>query len=1069
MEKLNTVENKKQETPSLARAGILPKFALKRPITVLTGLLALFVVGYIAFTQIAVDLFPAGFTAPYLGVWIPYSNSNPQEVEEQIAKPVEDQLQTVSGIRDINTYSSSNGCWTFMSFVQDADMDIAYAAVRDRMDRVKNEIPDDVERIYVRKWSDDDDPVIWMALIQKESYEDPYFIVEQHIKKRIERIDGVANVEIWGTEEKEVQILINQDRVRSYKVNLYEVIQQLRNDNFTVSSGYVTEGNRKIFVRSLGKFHTLEEIRNLPLRGVNLRLGDIADVVYDVPERRWRQFINGNKAVTIGIFKESMANTVELTDEILTEFETTIKKDPVLSGFEFDILFNQGSFIKESIHNLQDAALWGAFFALAVLYFFLRRLRMTLIVILAIPLSILITITVLYFIGWTLNLITMMGLMVSVGMVVDNSIVVLENIYTKRAEGKKGRDASLWGTSEVALAITMATFTTIVVFLPLILMNDEVGFKFYMLRIGLPVMVSLVASLIVAMIFIPLAATKIVSKRQVKEQWAIVKANQLYQRLLSWTMKHRMETFAILLILFISMQFAASKTSTTDREGHINDVRIIFDLPENLTVEQVAKIVKAVEDTVRAKEAIYRIKTIDARYSHNWARMRIFLIKEERTQWYEELYKNITLVLGITSEKYMPRDEVVEDIKKRLPVFPGVEFRTSWHEEGGRDGSIQLSLYGDDTETLHKLSLEVKRRLSAINDIISIETDREKGSDEIQIHIKRDQAKKYGISPQVIAGTVQYALRGIPLPKYQTEEKEIDVRIQLQEEDRQNLSQLKNITFFTSRGKEIPLDAVAYFTINKGFGEIQRENGKTHLRVKAFTAKEKMDEIYKKVELAMAGFKLPYGYSWSKGERYDKMQESNESMMQAMVLSITFVFLLMGILFESFVLPLAIIISIPFSFFGAYWIMYITGTPIDLMSRIGFVILVGIVVNNAIVLIDLVNRLRLAGYSRFDAIMEAGKHRFRPILMTAFTTIGGLIPMAVGKAEMIGMSYAPMGRTIIGGLLTSTIISLIAVPWAYIIFDDLRTYFKKVTALLLSRRNVTGEESHLVSNYNRSG
>jgi HAE1 family hydrophobic/amphiphilic exporter-1 len=1063
MEEKKVGENKDLQTNIVSRAGILPRFALKRPVTSLMGLLALLVVGYIAFTQIAVDLWPAGFTPPFLGVWTPYPNSNPQEVEEQIAKPIEDQLQTITGIKEIDTYSSANGCWAFIRFVQDVDMDEAYAAVRDRMDRVQSEIPDDIERLYVRKWNSDDDPIIWMALIQKEPYSDPYYIVEQHIKKRIERIDGVANVEIWGAEEKEIQILINQDRVRTYKVNLYEVIQQLRMDNFAVSSGYVTEGKQKIFVRSLGRFHTMEDIKNLPIRGANLKLSDIADVVYDVPERRWKQFINGKKAVTIGIFKESMANTVELTDRIIEVFETSIKKDPVLRGFEFDVLFNQGNYIKESIHNLQDAAIWGAFFALAVLYFFLRRIRMTLIIILAIPLSILITITVLYFIGWTMNLFTMMGLMVSVGMVVDNSIVVLENIYTKRAEGKKDREASLWGTSEVALAITMATFTTIVVFLPMILMNDEIGFKFYLLRIGLPVMISLIASLVVAMIFIPLAATKIVSKRQVKEQWIIIKANNFYQRLLDWTMQHRVETFTILILLFISMQFAASNTGTTDSGGHINDVRIFFDLPENLSIEQVANMIKIVEDTVKAKEDIYRIKTIDARYSHNWAHMRIFLHQEERTQWYEELYKNLVRSLGLVELGYMEYDEVVEDIKKRLPTFPGVELRTTWHQEGGNDASLDISLYGDDTEKLNELSLEVKRRLKGIDDIISVETDREKGGNEIQIHIKRDQAKKYGISPQVIAGTVQYALRGIPLPKYQTEEKEIDMRIQLQEKDRQNLSQLKNISFFTPYGKEIPLDAVAFFTINKGFGEIQRKDGKTHLRVIAFTTQDKMGELYKKVDLAMRGFEMPYGYSWTKGERYDRMQESDESMFQAMILSVTFVFLLMGILFESFVLPLAIIISVPFSFFGAYWIMFITDTPIDIMSRIGFIILIGIVVNNAIVLIDLVNRLRLAGYSRSAAIIEAGKHRFRPILMTAFTTIGGLIPMAVGKAEMVGMSYAPMGRTIIGGLLTSTIISLIAVPWAYTILDDLRTYFKRVIVLLLNKRKVSTQPDRVVT------
>ena len=874
----------------------------------------------------------------------------------------------------------------------------------------------------------------------------------------MERIDGVANVEIWGAEEKEIQILINQDMVRTYKINLYEVIQRLRSDNFAISSGHVTEGSQKIYVRSQGKFHSLEEIENLTIRGANLKLKDIAQVVYDVPERRWRQFINGKRAVTLGIFKESMANTAALTENVWASFKDIMATDPQLSGFEYDLLFNQGEYIQESINNLQDAALWGGLFALAVLYFFLRRMRMTLVVIVAIPLSILITLTVLYFAGWTLNLFTMMGLMVSVGMVVDNSIVVLENIYAKRAGGLIGREASLWGTSEVSLAITMATLTTVVVFLPIILIPGDVGFRFYMLRIGLPVMVALLASLFAAMVFIPLATTKIVSKREVKEPPVITKVNGLYRKLLRFSMRHRIETFAVLMVIMISMFHACSKTGRGNSNGNINDMRLFFDLPENLSIEQVAKMINQVQDSLNVRRDQYGIRTIDARYSHNWAHIRIFLVKEDRTQWYEDLYKDITKAVGYNPSNRMTREEVVEDVKKHLPEFPGVEIRTTWYQEGGDDASMDISLYGDDTETLNDLADEVKRRLKTIEEIISVETDREKGNNEIKVHINREQAQKYGISPQVVSGTIQYALRGIPLPKYQTEEKEINVSIQLQKEDRKNLYQLKNLSFFTMGGKEIPLDAIAEFTIDKGFGEIQRTDGKTHLRVKANTTKANIEKIYGKVDKVMEGFKVPYGYSWTKGEQYDRMHEDDANMKYAMILAGTFLFLLMGILFESFVLPLSVMVAVPFSFFGAYWLLYLTDTPIDIMSYIGFIILIGIVVNNAIVLIDLVNRLRLEGYSRFDAIIEAGHQRFRPILMTAFTTIGGLIPMAVGNAQMIGMSYAPMGRTIIGGLLTSTIISLIAVPWAYTLFDDMRIYFKKVTVLFLNRKNATVTE-----------
>lgn len=1034
------------------KPSLLPRISINRPVTVLMTLLAMLVVGFIAFNQIPVELLPQGFTPPFLGVWTPYPNSNPQEVEEQIAKPIEEQCRTINGVRRVQTNSSSNGCWTFIEFAQNTDMDLAYSQLRDRMDRVRTELPDDVERLYTRKFTDDDDPILWIAMAESTPHDDPYLLIEQQLQKPLQRVDGVAKVEIWGAEEKSILIQVNQDKVKSHNVNLYEVIQQFRRDNFSISSGFVEEGNRKIYVRSLGKFKSLAELENLPIRGSNLLLKDIAEVKYDVPERRWRQKINGKKGISVGIFKESTANTVELCGVLTELVQERFDNDPLLSGLEMEILFNQGTFIQESVDNLLNTGFWGGIFAFFVLYFFLRRFRMTVIVTIAIPLTVLITLTVMYFVGWTLNLITMMGLMISVGMVVDNSIVVLENIYRKRAQKADKKEAALIGSSEVSLAITLATFTTVVVFLPLILMNDDVGFRFYMMRIGIPVIISLVASLGVAAIFIPLAATRITSTREVKEAKIITKSKQLYQNMLGWTLSHRTEMFVILLVVMASMQFAAGNLKQAqDTHGNINDVRLFFEMPDNYTIDDAARIFSRVEDSINVKSELYGLRTIDSRHSHNWGMMRIFLQPPAKRDWYEVVYDNIMKQFGVLPGGVMDRKDVIADIKDRLPEFPGVQVRTSWRNEGGDDASMSIVLFGDDTKTLAELAKEVERRLRTIEEIISIETDRERGSDEIHLYISREQAQKYGISPSVISGTVQYALRGIPLPKFHTEDKEIDVHVQLREEDRKNLSQLKNMTFLARSGKEIPLDAIASFKVQKGFGEIHRENGKTYLRVKANTTQEDMKGLFAKVDQVMAGFEMPYGYSWNKGDGFQRMQESNSSQSFALILAGTFVFLLMGILFESFVLPLSVIMAIPFAFVGAFWLLYLTGTTLDLMSQIGFVILVGIVVNNAIVLIDLINRLRLEGMARREAIIEAGKQRFRPILMTAFTTIGGLLPMAVGNTQMIGIPYAPMGRTIIGGLLTSTMLSLIAVPWAYTLFDDMRNYFKKITALYLTR------------------
>ncbi len=1036
--------------------NVMAKLAITRPVTVIMSLLALIVVGYIAYTQIAVELMPAGFSPPYLGVYAPYPNANPEEVEQFIARPIEEVVRTIKGIKTVSTRSFTSGCWTFLHFNQGTDMDLAYSQLRDRMERVRPDLPEDLERTYIRKWSNDDDPVIWLSLSYDKAIDDPFFLIEQYIKKPLERIDGVASVEIEGVDEKSVQIRVKQDAVKRYRINLYEVIQKLRNDNFAMSSGNLREGNQKIYVRSVGKFKTLDDIRRIPVKGPNILLKDIVDVEYDVPEKTWVQRLNGRPSIELTVFKESMANTVSLTRAFTEKINKMLKNDPRLAGFKMSILFNQGDFIVESIDNLKNAGIWGGLFAFLVLYFFLRRLRMTIILNVAIPLSIMVSMTVLYFIGWTLNLITMMGLMISIGMVVDNSIVVVENIYRKRKEGLSNKESAAVGASEVGLAVTMATFTTIVVFLPLILMNDDAGFRFYMLRIGVPVIVSLLASLLVAMVFIPLASSRIVSKKEVKEPDIILKANGLYKRFLSWTLVHRIETFLALMALLVSSMMVSDRIAATDNmEGNINNFRLFLDLPDNYTLEDTDKIISIIEDTITAKADIYNIKAIDTGYRVGRGRVSVFLNPEKNQNWYDVIYIGIKKILGVYKKDYMDRTEVIEDVKKRLPDFPGVKIRTTWRQSsGGDDASLTISLYGDDTNKLADLSKEVERRLRSIEGIISVETDREKGEKEIRLRIDRKKALKFGISPQTVSGTIMYALRGIQLPKYQTAEKEVDIIVQLRKEDRETMEQLKNITFFSKNGKEVPLSAIASFTVTKGFGSIHRENGKTYLGVKVNTTKENMSELFSKIDQAMAGFQMPYGYSWSKGQRFRNMNESNKSQTFAIYLSITFVFLLMGILFESFVLPLSVIVAIPFSFVGAYWLLFITDTPMDMMSRIGFIILIGIVVNNAIVLIDLVNRLRHQGRSRFEALVEAGQHRFRPILMTAFTTIGGLIPMAVGNSKMIGIPYAPMGRTIIGGLIFATFVSLIAVPWAYTVFDDMRTYFRKLVGGVIIRRKM---------------
>ncbi|MFZ0389757.1 MAG: efflux RND transporter permease subunit, partial [Calditrichia bacterium] len=582
-------------------------------------------------------------------------------------------------------------------------------------------------------------------------------------------------------------------------------------------------------------------------------------------------------------------------------------------------------------------AIWGGLFALLFIYFFLRRMRMTLIMTVAIPVSVLISLTILYFIGWTLNTVTMMGLMVSVGMVVDNAIVVLENIYRKRNQGMEPAEASMQGASEVSMAVTMATLTTIVVFLPMILIQDQSGFfSFYLKRVGFPVIFALLASLVVALVLIPLATTRFISARPVKEWRIISRSRNSYQKSLKWVLGRRLDTVLVIIaIMLFTFMFLMKKVPQSDTNpGRISDIFLLFDLPDNYNLEDADLFFKGIEDTLNRHSERYDIKAVDTRFRKNRGRIQIFLYPAEKQQWYHSIAGGVRTILGIESSPKMERDEILNDLKQRLPMRPGVTMRTSWRGSsgGGDEGSVSVMLYGDDTGRLAELADEVKRRLQLIPGVISVETDRETGSDEIKITLNRQVSERNGISPNQVASTLMYAVRGITLPRFHAGDKEIEMRIQLQEEDRQNLEQLKNITFYNQAGTPVSLSSLAEFSINKGFGQIPRENGKTFLAVKAKTTRSDLMRISSQIDQVMKDFQLPYGYSWEKGARFSSMSQQETSFAQAMQIAVVFVFLLMGILFESFILPLSVLIAIPLSLFGAYLMLYLTGTAQDTMT-----------------------------------------------------------------------------------------------------------------------------------------
>ena len=1037
----------------------LPRFSVNRPVTVIMVLAALLVVGAIAYLRIPLALFPEGFDHPRLHVWCQYPNASPIEVEEKIIHKVEEAVAQVSRVKKIRTGSYRGGGWANVEFLQGTDLKGAFAELKDRLERVMPEMPDEVEQLWVRRWDENDIPIIFGALTFTGDFSDHRFLLETYVEPALRRIEGVGNVELWGTEDKQVLIEMDQDKVRGHGVNMFQLVGSLRSQNITLPGGWVKEGGKKIYVRSIGRFQTVEEIRDIIVDPrTRLRLRDIASVELKRPKEDRVDRIGRQRAMGFAIFRASEANLVDISRGVNAAIDE-LKQYPKLQGMDCEIFFDQGKHVTESVFNLQNSGMWGGLFAASVLFFFLRAARMTLIITLAIPLSLLVTITFLYFYGWSLNIGTMMGLMLSLGLVVDNAIVIVENIYRKRQEGIEPRKASVEGAGEVGLAVTMATLTTVVVFLPLILMSDDQEMSFWMFRIGMPVIVGLIASLLAALVFIPLAALKLSTRKERSEGGVIAWMRQRYVRSLGWVLDHRTDAFIIVLLAMASIQIPMNGMKKTDQqEGRRSRIDLAFDMPTGQTLEQADRFISGVEDTLMNHEKEYNIKTLRTYFRGSWGRVTVIFNEEENTEWYKVAFEDLMNKLGLRQTGHLDYEEIEKDIRERIQLSPGVTMRVNW-ENPEDEAAVSISLYGEDTYVLMKLAGEVERRLESIPGLLSVYTDMDRGSTELQVRLDREQVQRYGINPQVVSGNIGYAMRGVRLNKFHTDEgREVDIHLQLKEADRQNMQDLRNLTFATQDGREIPLESLASVYVERTLGYVRRDDRQTMLSVTAKAAKDDSKELFALVDQAMQGFEMPRGYRWDKGARFVRLEEQDQSQKFAVIMSVTFVFLLMGVLFESFVLPLSVIVSIPFSFLGVYWTLYLTNTPQDIMSIIGSVILIGVVVNNAIVLIDLTNRLRDEGMGRYEALIEAGQHRFRPILMTSFTTIFGLIPMAVGNSKMVGLSYAPLGRTMMGGLFASMALTLVLVPLFYTFFDDFRELVQRIMMSAFRRKEETGGE-----------
>ena len=989
----------------------LSDFAVSRPVATLMILASIIVMGGIAVAKLPLAFLPA-VDAPFIGVLIPHPNSNPTQVEKEITKPVEEVLSTLSGVKKLRATSTADTAEFEMEFSWGQDLDIVRMQVSEKMEQVRQSLPAGAGEIQIFSFNTSDIPVVQARIAaQGVDLSRNYELLESRVKNRIRRLPGVARVDLSGVLPREIQIDLVLDKVREHSIDIGSLIERLRGAASTMVLGQVSHEGMRYTVRALGAFESVEAIEGLAINERGLRLSDIAEITYEEPPIDIGRHLDGQHAVAVTVFKESTANTVEVVRAVHRAIEQDINADPLLAGVKLFVFDDQAKMITSGIEGLRSAGGIGAILAVLILYIFLRRLDTTFIVSLCIPFSIIATCGMLYSLGKSLNILSMMGLMLGVGMLVDNAIVVLESIDRRHRDEPDPRKAALEGARAVSMAVTCSTLTSVIVFLPLIV-GSGTELTTWLGEVGIAISISMGLALFSSLTLIPLVSARLLKRRGSPVLPWMAWVEERYARVLAWTLRRKGWAFLVV-VGGLAIGFVPFMTGLVESgmfAAAVNDRLVLrYEFSDFVYKSDAEQAVNQVEAYLASVKEKFPIKSVYSFYTENEAGTFITLSRED---------------LGDREVK-----ELRKQIRTGLPEVPGA--RIFFHEdaeEGGGSTYFAVKFFGQDSGVLRGLSEEAERRLASVEGVTDISTSLKRGRREIQVVIDRAVARRHGFTAQDISEIFAFTLGGLRLQRFNAGDREVETWLDLRMEDRENLDDLKKLQIGSGAGTVL-LGEIASFQIVRRAQEISRENRKVRVAVNATYEGKDWPGARKQISSLMDAFDLPAGYSWSWDDRILEQGEENAQMGINFLLALILVYIVMASLFESLAQPFAILFSIPFSVTGAAWLLAVTRTPFNLMAQIGLLILIGIVVNNGIVLLDHMNQLRRAGMPRDEAVVRAGRDRLRAIVMTAMTTVAGLIPLAFGGSTVGGIYYFPLARTVMGGLISSTLLTLLVLPY----------------------------------------
>lgn len=1000
----------------------LPELAIRRPITILVTLISIIVIGAIALRRLPLAFMP-DMEARRVFVIVDYPNASPKAVERMIVRPLEEALGSISGLKHMWSNCDENGGRVNLSFDWNTDIDIKRAEIRERLDRHREELPEDVERITLSSsWNPKQtgDTIMEARLSSGRNLSKDYDLLDRKILRPLERIPGVASVILDGVNPREVHINLRLNAIKRHNLDVRDLLNTLTQNNLDRSLGKVRNQKQTFTLRATGSFKSIDEIANLPISGTDLKLRDIAEVTYKEPPLEYGRHLDGQFAVGLSVTKESSANTVAVCNAV-REMVAQIAEDPELEGINFLVWQDQGREITNTINDLKQTGLFGAILACFILFLFLRRMSTTIIAVICIPFSVIVACGVVWALGKTLNTITLLGLIVGIGMLVDNAVVIMENIVRFQQKGYSSRVSALLGSREVSVAVIAATLTSIIVFLPLIFSKPS-EMNILLRELALTVCFTLLASLFISQTLIPMATGRFLKDkdRRRKPGKLMTWLQERYAAMLAVTLNHRWIAPVIGLIVIVSAAFPILRLNyNLDTNELEMFVTARYRFSEDLSLERKEEIVTMVEKALEPHKEKQHIDSIYSWWSDRFSMTRLYM---------ED---------GFTTESAMNR--LRRALPDLLPKIAGVRMEVMdngpfWQRNRGKRVGAQIQ--GTDTETLSVLSREAKQRLETIPGLFDFFTDSEGGSTEVHARVDRNRAREYGIDINQPAEVVGLTFRGRRLPRFKGPDGEVEMRLTLEEREVESLDQLKNLPFLREEGMAVPLESFAEFSVVKGPEGIRRNNKVTSQWVGARFEEGQKADYMRAIRAELEKMALPYGYRWDFQSFNRDQAESQKEFVINLILALGLIFAVMAGLFESMRQALSLMISLPLAVTGAAWALYLSGTDFDQPASVGLLLLLGIVVNNGIVMIEHFNQYRRAGMERTQAILRGGPERLRPILMTALTTLVGLIPMAVQQPSLGGVYYYSMAFVIMGGLLLSTVLTSILLPTTVCLVED---------------------------------